>query len=143
MAVDQSAAFDGVEVELLLQKLQRYNVGLKARTWIRDYLTQRTQYVKIGTARSSMKEMKTGVPQGSVIGPILYAIMTNDMTETVKDRNCNMIEHQDTTNLFGKQCEDGVSFLCMQTTQPSRYQVTLGSEINSLSDATWMKSVYI
>ena len=104
MAVDQSAAFDCVEVELLLQKLQRYNVGPKARTWIHDYLTQRTQYVKIGTARSCMKEMKTGVPQGSVIGPILYAIMTNDMTETVKDRNCNMIEHQDTTNLFGKQC---------------------------------------
>ena len=67
-------------------------------------MTNRTQYVKIGTAKSNMSLVSTGVPQGSIIGPLLYAILTNDMTETVKDRNCQMPEHHETERLFGKQC---------------------------------------
>ena len=71
MTLDQTAAFDCVSHELLLGKLQRYKVGQDALDWIRDYLTGRTQYVEIGTAQSRMTPVVSGVPQGSVIGPVL------------------------------------------------------------------------
>ena len=104
MAIDQSAAFDCVSRELLIQKLERYQIGTDARDWILGYLTFRTQYVVIGTGHSEMRQVDTGVPQGSVIGPLLYAIFMNDLSETVKDPNCTDIAHQDRSTLFGKQC---------------------------------------
>ena len=104
MAIDQTAAFDCADKEILLQKLERYNVGTEARAWIEDYLSSRTQYVRIGTEISRMAVVSTGVPQGSIIGPLLYAILTNELTEVVKDRSCNRPEHDDTENLFGTQC---------------------------------------
>ena len=104
MAIDLSAAFDCVDPDLLIEKLERYNIGVNARAWVRDYLTSRTQYVVIGTAQSRMKPVKVGVPQGSVVGPLLYAIHTNEMSEAVKDGGCEQEEHQDTQRLFGRQC---------------------------------------
>ena len=65
MALDQSAAFDSVEHQLLLQKLKRYNIGDSAIKWIASYLAYRTQYVVIGTSHSKMDHVKVGVPQGS------------------------------------------------------------------------------
>ena len=78
MTLDQMAAFDSVSHTLLLEKLERYQVGHEARQWIRDYLTGHTQYVTLGAAQSYMSKVTTGVPQGSVIGPLLYAIYTNE-----------------------------------------------------------------
>ena len=102
--MDQTAAFDCVDRVLLLEKLEKYNIGENARSWINDYLSGRTQYVKIGTSMSRMSTVKAGVPQGSVVGPLLFTIMTNDMTESVKDRNCSLQPHHDKSRLFGSQC---------------------------------------
>ena len=89
MAINQSAAFDCVSKDLLLQKLDRYLIGKDARDWIEDYLTFRTQYVVIGAGQSVMRRVENGVPQGSVIGPLLYAIFTNELSETIKRPGCN------------------------------------------------------
>ena len=72
MALDQSAAFDFLDHGLLLRKLEKYNVGTEARTWFKNYLEHRTQYVVFGRSRSRMVHQETGVPQGSVVGPLLY-----------------------------------------------------------------------
>ena len=72
MAVDQTAVFDTVNHRLLLEKLQRYGIGRSAWDWLDDYLKSRTQYVVLGHAESVMKVVEHGVPQGSVIGPLLY-----------------------------------------------------------------------
>ena len=105
ISIDQSSVFDVVDRKILLDKLQRYNIGLSARRWIESYLSNRTQYVVIGNAKSRMSSVTRGVPQGSVIGPLLYALLTNDITEAVKNQGCLNQEHQDDTKLFGSQCK--------------------------------------
>ena len=106
MTLDQSSAFDCVSFPILLEKLKRYKIGENAREWISNYLTDRMQYVEIGGTKSKMVPVKIGVPQGSVIGPLLYAIYTNELTEIVKTPDCQNIAHLETKTLFGTQCTD-------------------------------------
>ena len=106
MTLDQMAALDTVSHQLLIEKLQRYRIGPSAIDWIRDYLRSRTQYVVIGRTNSTMKAVKCGVPQGSVIGPLLYAIFMNEMTEVVTRQNCPNVEHRDRRQLFGTNCRE-------------------------------------
>ena len=104
MQIDQSAAFDVINHKFLLEKLERYNIGLEARTWIENYLKFRSQYVVIGRSHSRMVPVTRGVPQGSVIGPILLAIYTNEITEVIKQPGCQNIAHQNRKTLWGLQC---------------------------------------
>ena len=71
---------------------------------MQDYLTGRTEYVTSGLLRSRMTAVKNGVPQGSVIGPLLYAIYTNELTDVIKSPNCQGVAHRDSMTLFGQQC---------------------------------------
>ena len=79
-------------------------LAVVARTWIQDYLKDRTLYVIIGAAQSRMVPVSSGVPQGSVIGPLLYAIYTNELSNVVKSESCQDTSHQDRSTLFGRQC---------------------------------------
>ena len=69
------------------------------------YRRHLTQYVEIGTAQSRMTPVLSGIQQGSVIGPVLYAIYTNKLTDIVKQPTCQEVIHRDTSNLFGRQCK--------------------------------------
>ena len=62
--------------------------------------------MEIGDAQSRMVPTTMGVPQGSVIGTLLYAVYTNEMTETTKRNDCKNTAHRDTRTLFGQQCTD-------------------------------------
>ena len=104
MTVDQSAAFNCLHRDLLLQKLSKYNIGQGALHWVDNYLKYRTQYVVVGASQSRMVPVNHGVPQGSVIGPLLYAIYVNDITEVVKNRGCQESVHNTPSRLFSKQC---------------------------------------
>ena len=104
MTVDQSAAFDCVNHSILTEKLRMYNLEKSAIDWIVSYLNFRTQFVQIGNASSRMYAMERGVPQGSVMGPLLYALYTNEMSTVIRDKDCQNPIHEDTEKLFGKQC---------------------------------------
>ena len=104
MALDQSAAFDCVHHELFLRKLEHYSMDASAIKWIEQYLGQRTQFVEIGTAKSRMIAMDRGVPQGSVLGPLLYSLFTNELAEVVRNLDCQNPVHLDDENLFGSDC---------------------------------------
>ena len=105
MALDQSCAFDCIKHELLLDKLKLYSIDTKAVSWIRNYLSHRLHFVNIGRADSGMQAVSRGVPQGSVLGPLLYSVYTNNITEAVRDRDCTDQAHQETGKLFGNDCE--------------------------------------
>lgn len=77
--LDLSAAFDTINHDLLLQKLQNLGIVGDALNYIRTYLTGRTQQVIVGSEYSDCHELKTGVPQGSLLGPLLFSIYTRDL----------------------------------------------------------------
>ena len=81
-SVDLSKAFDMVNHKILLQKLFHYGNRGIILEWFDDYLTNRTQYVSIMNTYSKIQSIQCGAPQGSILGPRLFILFTNDIINT-------------------------------------------------------------
>ena len=83
--VDLKKAFDTVDHNILLKKLDYYGVRGIANEWFASYLKNRKQLVSIGGHISSTQVIQTGVPQGSVLGPLLFLLYINDLNKSIKN----------------------------------------------------------
>ena len=96
--VDLTKAFDTVDHEILLDKLDRYGIRGHANLFLRSYLSDRHQYTVINGVNSTLKYITCGVPQGSVLGPLFFAIYINYICNAVGQKNLRLFA--DDTALF-------------------------------------------
>ena len=98
MFIDLSKAFDTLNHSILLRKLEHYGIRGIPLNWFKSYLSNRRQCVSLAGVKSSLKPITHGVPQGSILGPLLFILYINDIV------NCSdyliFILFADDTNLF-------------------------------------------
>ena len=96
--LDMSKAFDSVDHQILLRKIQSVGASTSALKWFNSYLTNIYQVVRIHSSVSDPLPVECGVPQGSILGPLLFSIYVNDLPEV--PRHCSTECYVDDTKLF-------------------------------------------
>ena len=109
--MDLSKAFDCIPHDLLIAKLHAYGISLNAATFIYSYLKRRKQSVKIDDVFSSFQTLLSGVPQGSVLGPILFNIFLNDLLHILTKSQLYNFADDNTISAKANNVEDLLKIL--------------------------------
>lgn len=150
--IDYSKAFDTINHRILYAKLKALGFHRDAIAWVVGYLTERKQKVKTSSDESGWEYIQNGVPQGSVIGPLLFSIMVHDISQATE--NCNYHMYADDTQAYKRstlndinetielvnndleKISDFSSRTCLRINETKSYYIILGSthQIQELRD---------
>ena len=127
--LDLKKAFDTVHHEVLIKKLISIGVQGRELDWFSSYLTERYQVTKVNDHHSNKAPVNFGVPQGSILGPLLFTLYINDLPGNIKSRSSRVFLYADDTAIFVK----GKSIDVINT--------TLNTELAHVSQ--WLQSNYL
>ncbi|MFH4980885.1 hypothetical protein AB6A40_007594 [Gnathostoma spinigerum] len=109
--IDYAKAFDSVSHQKLLHKLDSYGVKGRVLLWIKSFLTDRSFCVKIGESFSTPREISSGVPQGSILGPLLFLIYVNNIADELSS-TCMLFA--DDSKLYKEISDPTIDFPALQ-----------------------------
>ena len=109
--LDIEKCFDTINHDILLQKLKHYGIGGNAFDWFRDYLCGRRQCVRVDNITSELRPCPIGVPQGSILGPILFLLYVNEFPHHIGNQNCNIFADDAMIYSFGNDIKETESNL--------------------------------
>ena len=124
--LDLSKAFDSLSHTILITKLKHYGICDVALKLMKSYLENRKQYVQFDTCTSDMKSIRNGVPQGSILGPLLFLIYINDFPNSSK--LFNFLMYADDTTLF----------CCLEDITSDNKELVLNNELQCVH--SWLKA---
>ena len=133
--LDLSKAFDTLDHQILLSKLKYYGLDNTALNWFNSYLTDRTQFVDFDDVYSETRTIKTGVPQGSILGPLLFIIYMNDIH--IASDKFHAILYADDTNLVSSLCSFNVNISNNDPIGISALSTNINYELQQITD--WLE----
>ena len=128
--LDLSKAFDCLDHNILLSKLKFDGLNDNALRLLKNYLSDRDQYVQLGNTKSQLHGISRGIPQGSVMGPLLFNIVINDLNAATKQ--IDLIMYADDTTLISTLETFG------NTNRPTEIENNISNEISKIT--TWLHS---
>ena len=127
--IDLRKAFDSVDHEILISKLESYGLKDIELDWFRNYLTDRKQLVSFGKEISDPRLITSGVPQGSILGPLLFVLFVNDLPIVLE--RCQILVYAD----------DKVMYFTVSNAQ--EISSTLTSELAKVNDWLVNNSLFV